>query len=69
MTSQSNSVLSDHLLTVAEVARIHRVSKRTIWRWVANKRFPEPIRYSKKCVRWKATEIQAYLATLTTASH
>ena len=54
----------DHLLTVEEVADLLKVSKRTVWRWVAQGRVPAPVRYSKTCVRWKASAVQAYLEAL-----
>jgi excisionase family DNA binding protein len=57
-------VVGEHLLTVQEVGRLLRVSKRTVWRWVAQGRLPAPVRYSKTCVRWKASVMQAHLESL-----
>jgi prophage regulatory protein len=54
----------EHLLTVHELADRLRVSRRTIWRWVAQGRLPVPVRYSRTCVRWKASVVEAYLDQL-----
>jgi predicted DNA-binding transcriptional regulator AlpA len=51
----------DTLLTVQDVAEILSVGVRTVWRWTALSRLPKPIRLAKKVVRWKASELQAYL--------
>lgn len=40
------------LLKVQEVADILAVHVRTIWRWVSEKKIPEPVRVSKYVVRW-----------------
>jgi excisionase family DNA binding protein len=57
-------VVGEHLLTVQEVANVLKLSKRTVWRWVAQGRLPTPVRYSRTCVRWKASAIQAHLDAL-----
>ncbi len=38
-----------------------QVSIRTIARYVALKRFPQPIRFSQICVRWRRKDIDDYL--------
>jgi excisionase family DNA binding protein len=57
-------LVGEHLLTVREVAELLKVSRRTVWRWVALGRMPGPVRYSRTCVRWKASVLQAYLEAL-----
>ena len=51
----------DALLTVKDVADILSVGVRTVWRWAAEKKIPAPIRLAKKTLRWKASQLQAYL--------
>jgi excisionase family DNA binding protein len=58
------SLFGEQLLTVREVADLMRVSRRTVWRWVAQGRLPGPVRYSRTCVRWKASVVRAYLEAL-----
>ena len=55
---------SDHLLTIRQVAELLKVSKRTVRRWADQGRLPTPVRFSKTCIRWKASAIQAHLAGL-----
>jgi len=54
----------DQLLTVEEVMNLLRVSRRTVWRWVAQGRLPRPIRPTCVCTRWKASDIWKYLDSL-----
>jgi excisionase family DNA binding protein len=62
--SPASRASPEHLLTIEEFADLLRVSKRTVGRWVAQGRLPAPVRYSKTCVRWKASDVQAYLESL-----
>jgi predicted DNA-binding transcriptional regulator AlpA len=52
------------LLTKREVARLVGLSVRTIERYVALGLFPQPIRLSRRCVRWRRKHIDAYLERL-----
>ena len=52
------------LLAAKDVARRLSVSVRTIWRLVAEGQFPQPVRYSRKLVRWKASDIDRYIQSL-----
>ena len=61
--------LREQLLTVRHVAELLKVSKRTVWRWVALGRLPVPVRYSRTCVRWKASVLQSYLNALPAGCH
>jgi excisionase family DNA binding protein len=65
--SPSNSELRAHdLLTARQVADRLSVSVRTVWRLVARGDFPKPIRVNCRLVRWKAEEVDRYIAGLTT---
>ena len=48
-------------LTLLNLVEIYCVSKRTIWRWVAEGRIPRPYAVSRRIRRWKANEIQEHL--------
>jgi excisionase family DNA binding protein len=56
---------SQDLLTSQQVADRLSVSVRTLWRLVARGIFPQPIRYNRKLVRWKAAEVNRYIEALT----
>jgi predicted DNA-binding transcriptional regulator AlpA len=55
-------------LTLADLIEIYCVSKRTIWRWVAEGRIPRPYAVSRRIRRWKANEIQQHLDGLPRAT-
>ena len=52
------------LLTAQDVARRLSIGVRTLWRMVAAGRLPQPIRYTRKLVRWKASDIDRYIRGL-----
>jgi predicted DNA-binding transcriptional regulator AlpA len=56
------------LLTAGEVAARLSMSTRTLYRLVAAREFPQPVRRGRKWVRWRAGDIQRFLDTLGTAS-
>ena len=51
------------LQTVDQVAKRLTVHRATIWKYVArNPSFPKPIKLSAGCARWRADEIEAWIA-------
>lgn len=52
------------LLTSAQVAKRVNVAIRTLWRLVAAGKFPQPVRYNRKLVRWKSEAIDKYISEL-----
>jgi excisionase family DNA binding protein len=52
------------LLTAGEVARRLRVSVRTLYRLTLRGQVPQPIRFSRKLVRWRARDIARYVRGL-----
>src|SRR5262245_40575445 len=54
----------DQHLQVREVARLMRIGVSTVWRWVKLGRLPSPVRFSKACLRWRASELLQYLNDL-----
>lgn len=51
-------------MTSAQVADKLRISVRTLWRLVAAGKFPQPIRYSRKLLRWKTNTVIEYMEKL-----
>ena len=51
------------LLAAADVSRLCGISRRTFFRWAANPTFPARFVFSRKCVRWSATEVRRWLAS------
>jgi excisionase family DNA binding protein len=52
------------LLTSQQVANRLAVSVRTLWRLVACGKFPQPVRYNRKLVRWKRADVVRYIESL-----
>jgi prophage regulatory protein len=59
MTNNSNIYLS-----VTKVAELLGVSASTIWRWTRTPggAFPQPVRLSAGCTRWKTSDVLAFAA-------
>jgi len=47
--------LSDRQLS--ERFGVHRV---TVWRWVSAGQFPQPVRLSEGCTRWRLADVEAW---------
>ncbi len=58
----------DCLLTVNQFARRLAIGVRTLWRLVEHKKAPQPIRFSRKLVRWHSRDVAAYLDELRDAA-
>jgi len=52
------------LLSVQQVADCLAVSVRTVWRMLARGNLPQPIRYSRRLVRWRSSDLAAWLEQL-----
>jgi predicted DNA-binding transcriptional regulator AlpA len=52
------------LLTPRKVASRLGVSVRTLWRMEDQDGFPPPIRFNRKTVRWKESDVQRYIDSL-----
>ena len=50
-------------LRVGEVAERYGVSRTTIWRWVKDTDFPEPVKLANHSTRWKVAALQAWEAS------
>ncbi len=53
----TNSYLTDKTL-----AARYNVGDATIWRWARETDFPNPIKLSAGCTRWKLSDIEAWEA-------
>jgi predicted DNA-binding transcriptional regulator AlpA len=56
-------------LSVGQVGKMLGVCQRTVWRWVARGLFPEPVRYSRRIVRWRAEDVADYLSAVEGGRH
>ena len=63
-TSPGASPGAGELLTSREVARRLSISVRTLFRLVRAGKFPEPVRYNRRLVRWKSEAVALYIQHL-----
>ena len=57
------------LLTVSDIASLLQVNERTCWRLAQQAEagigiFPKPLRIAPKTVRWRTSDVEAYIAGL-----
>lgn len=52
------------MMTAQHVSEALDMSVRTLWRMVAAGKFPQPVRYSRKLVRWKTADVLKYVREL-----
>ena len=45
-------------MTDTALAERYQVSRATIWRWAKSDRFPDPIKLSAGCTRWRIADIE-----------
>lgn len=64
MVERPERKTAPELMTSQQVAERLSVSVRTLWRLVAAGKFPQPVRYNRKLVRWKTTDVSRYIETL-----
>ena len=60
-TPAASEVAAVQLLSAAEVARRLSVGVRSLYRLAAAGHLPQPIRFSRKLVRWRTEEIERWL--------
>lgn len=58
--SESRAFRPGSLIRIAEVCELVGVSRTTIYRWVSEGMFPEPVRISRYAVRWNIDEIEKW---------
>jgi len=52
------------LIRISEVCELVGVCRATVYRWVCEGTFPQPVRISENAVRWKVDEIEAWREAL-----
>jgi len=70
MPREMNVKETTRLLTVTELAAALGVHERTCWRLAAMAEagqgdFPRPLRIRPRIIRWRLSDVEAYLANLT----
>ncbi len=61
---QNNRVLEESsttLIDVKVVAGMLDLSQRTVWRMIADRRIPQPLRVGTRTVRWQLSQIHRWI--------
>src|SRR5262249_7538515 len=58
--SRDRSTKNAPHLSDQQIADRYMISRSTVWRWVASHGFPEPIKFSPGCTRWKLADVEAW---------
>lgn len=48
----------------ADVAEMVGVQPGTILQWCRENRFPQPVRYSRRVLKWKREEVETFIETM-----
>ena len=62
--TQAPATAPDSLMTTKDVARRLALSVRTVWRFVRQGVLPQPVRFNRKNVRLRASDVQRWLSQL-----
>jgi prophage regulatory protein len=62
--SETRAFLPGSLIRIREVCVLIGVCRATVYRWVSEGAFPQPVRISDRAVRWKVDEIEAWREAL-----
>lgn len=52
----------DRLVSIKYVKEVTSLSRTRIWQLENEGKFPQGTRYSKRCCRWRESEVQAWIA-------
>lgn len=56
--------MADKLLSFPQVKELTGLSRTTIWRYEQSNNFPQHIALSKRCIRWRESEVLAWMENL-----
>jgi excisionase family DNA binding protein len=54
-------VVPEQLYNVGQVCAMLQVARSTIWKWIAERRFPAPVRVGPQARRWRASDLTHFL--------
>lgn len=58
----------DRMLHIDEVVELTGLSRSTIYKKMAKGEFPKPLKLGERAVRWRQSEVEAWLASLPRAT-
>ena len=61
---QTNAFRSGTLIRLGDVCELVGVCRSTVYRWMSEGTFPEPVRIGEKAVRWRIDDIERWREAL-----
>lgn len=55
---------TEKLLRLNQILEIVPLGRSTLWKMVAEDRFPHPVKLSERCTAWRESEIQQWMKDL-----
>jgi predicted DNA-binding transcriptional regulator AlpA len=55
---------ADWLMSIGDIRKLFKLGRTTAYELTRRPGFPPPVQVSRRCLRWWASEIEAYAATL-----
>ena len=52
--------MQNHYLSDKQLAERYGVTRVCIWRWARAGRFPQPIKLTPGCTRWRAADVEEW---------
>jgi prophage regulatory protein len=49
------------LLGMNDLVELFGVRRQTIYRWLRAGQFPRPRRFGRRCIRWRAADVDAFI--------
>ena len=65
----SNAMTEPVFLRMTTVVRLTGLTRSTIYRLIADKRFPSPVRLGPRAVAWRRTDLLSWSESRPTTSH
>lgn len=63
-TEKSTALPETGFVRQSQLAKIIPFSSATLWRKVADKSFPQPVKLSPGCTAWRVEEVRAWMDAL-----
>lgn len=51
-------------ITIFDLEAQLKISKSTIYRWMRDREFPQPIKLGRRAVRWRQDDIEKWIKTI-----
>jgi len=54
-------MINETYLRDVDIAARFRINRCTVWRWAAAGKFPQPLKLTSACVRWREADVDDWI--------